>query len=101
MTSQQALDLYSLVAESKELDAQLACDFQHPTRQEAVDWLATQASAQETINVGRIAHAAAFAQVSATQSTAEIDNTLQQLRAEVNPVMEGYQQSATNPLTKI
>ena len=49
-----------------------------------MDQLTTQASAQETINAERVAHAATFTQASATQSTAEIDATLWQLHTDTN-----------------
>ena len=84
MTTQQMAELYNLAAKCKDINTWLACDFQHLTGQEAVDWLTAQASAQETINTGRVAHAAAFTRASATQSAPEIDATLQQLCTDAN-----------------
>ena len=77
MTTQQAADLYSLATKCKDLNNQLASDFQHLARQEAVDWLTTQASTQETVNARQVTRTATFTQASATQSIVEINTTLQ------------------------
>ena len=84
MTTQQVAELYNLAATCKDINTQLGCDFQHLAEQEVVDWLTAQASAQETINAGRVAHAATFTQASDTQSAPEIDAALQQLPTDRN-----------------
>ena len=77
-------ELYNLAAECRDMCTQLTWEFQHLTGQGAMYQLTVQASAQETVNVGCIACAAAFTRVSTTQSALKVDAALKKLCADAN-----------------
>ena len=80
LSAEQAAEIYQLATKCQALDPELAKQFQNLSGLEAMH----QAMAHETINVGHMAHNAAFSMITANQPDRDCEKFLCQFHAEAD-----------------
>ena len=80
------VEIYQLPTECQVLGAELAKQFQNLSGLEAIHCAGGQAMAHETINVGHMAHNAAFSTITTNQPEGDHEKLLCQFHAEAMPL---------------
>ena len=82
LSAEQVAEIYQLATECQALGAELAKQFQNLSGLEAMHFATAQATAHKTINVGHMAHNAAFSTITANQPDGDCEMILHQFHTE-------------------